>query len=305
MRTLPGFTNAHSHAFQRALRGRVERVDPARPHDDFWTWREAMYRAATALDPDGAYTVARQLYGEMLAAGYTAVGEFHYPHHQPGGTPYPDPNAMARATVAAARDAGIEIVLLMCAYARAGAGLPPTPGQRRFCDPDVATYLERVEALRRRVRRRARAAQRAGGAARLAGGDRPLRRAQRHGRPHPRQRAAARDRGGLEEYGLRPIELLADIGLLGPRTTVIHATHVTERRAGAAGRERSDRVRLPHHRGQPGRRVPARRRAPATRHPGLHRQRLEHGRRPDPRAAGDRGLRAEAGGTPERAGTAR
>jgi formimidoylglutamate deiminase len=115
MRTLPGFTNAHSHAFQRALRGRVERVDPAHPQDDFWTWREAMYRAATALDPDGAYTVARQLYGEMLAAGYTAVGEFHYPHHQPDGTPYPDPNAMARATVAAARDAGIEIVLLMCA----------------------------------------------------------------------------------------------------------------------------------------------------------------------------------------------
>jgi formimidoylglutamate deiminase len=227
MRTLPGFTNAHSHAFQRALRGRVERVDPAHPHDDFWTWREAMYRAATALDPDGAYTVARQLYGEMLAAGYTAVGEFHYPHHQPDGTPYPDPNAMARATVAAARDAGIEIVLLMCAYARAGAGLPPTPGQRRFCDPDVATYLERVESLagecavglaphsvravpRDWLEEIARYAERSGMVVHIHAGE---------------QRREVEE--ALEEYGRRPIELLADIGLLSPRTTVIHATHVT------------------------------------------------------------------------------
>ena len=149
---LPGFVNAHSHAFQRALRGRVEHVDPDHPHDDFWTWREAMYQAANAIDPDGAYDVALQLYREMVAAGYTAVGEFHYPHHQPGGEPYPDPNAMAKATAAAARDAGIEIVMLMTAYARAGWGLPPTAGQRRFCDPDVATYLGRVDALASEMR---------------------------------------------------------------------------------------------------------------------------------------------------------
>jgi formimidoylglutamate deiminase len=144
---LPGFVNAHSHAFQRMLRGRVEHVDPAHPRDDFWTWRDEMYRAANSIDPDGAYEIALLLYHEMVAAGYTAVGEFHYPHHRPGGAPYDDPNAMAKATVAAARDAGIEIVLLMCASARAGAGKPPTEGQARFCDPDVATYLTRVEAL--------------------------------------------------------------------------------------------------------------------------------------------------------------
>src|SRR6185437_10352567 len=80
-------------------------------------------------------------------AGCTVVGEFHYPHHQPGGSPYPDRNAMAKACVAAAADAGIEIVMLMCAYARAGAGQPPAERQRRFCDPTVAEYLSRVEEL--------------------------------------------------------------------------------------------------------------------------------------------------------------
>ena len=226
---LPGFVNAHSHAFQRMLRGRVERVDPDHPHDDFWTWREPMYEAANSIDPDGAYEIALLVYREMAAAGYTAVGEFHYPHHQPGGEPYPDPNAMAKATAAAARDAGIEVVMLMCAYARAGAGLPPTERQRRFCDPDVATYLGRVEAL----------------AAEL-----PVGLAPHSVRAVPRdwleQIAGYAHTSGMvvhihaneqrrevqeciEEHGMRPIELLAEIGLLGPRTTVVHATHVSER----------------------------------------------------------------------------
>jgi formimidoylglutamate deiminase len=226
---LPGFVNAHSHAFQRMLRGRVEHVDPAHPHDDFWTWREAMYTAANSIDPDGAYQIALLLYREMVAAGYTAVGEFHYPHHQPGGRPYADANAMAKATAAAARDAGIEIVMLMTAYARAGAGLPPTEGQRRFCDPTVDAYLRRVDALAAEMR------------VGLA--------------PHS-VRAVPRDwleqivayaastgmvvhihaneqRREIEEceaeYGMRPIELLAEIGLLGPRSTLIHATHISDR----------------------------------------------------------------------------
>ena len=226
---LPGFVNAHSHAFQRMLRGQVERVDPAHPHDDFWTWREAMYQAANSIDPDGAYEVALLVYREMAAAGYTAVGEFHYPHHQPGGEPYPDPNAMARATAAAAADAGIEVVMLMCAYARAGAGKPPTEGQRRFCDPSVDDYLRRVDAL---------------------AADMPVGMAPHSMRAVPRDwleriAAHAADTGMvvhihaneqrrevaecIDEYGVRPIELLAEVGLLGPRTTVVHATHVSER----------------------------------------------------------------------------
>ncbi|HEV8157330.1 MAG TPA: formimidoylglutamate deiminase, partial [Gaiellales bacterium] len=226
---LPGFVNAHSHAFQRALRGRVEHVDRDHPHDDFWTWREAMYQAANAIDPDGAYEVALQLYREMVAAGYTAVGEFHYPHHQPGGEPYPDPNAMAKATAAAARDAGIEIVMLMTAYARAGQGLPPTAGQRRFCDPDVASYLTRVDALASEMRvglapHSVRAVPRdwleeitayAASSGMVV-------------HIHANEQRREIDES-MREYGLRPIELLAEIGLLGPRATLIHATHISER----------------------------------------------------------------------------
>ena len=226
---LPGFVNAHSHAFQRMLRGRVERVDPAHPQDDFWTWRDEMYRAANAIDPDSAYDVALLLYHEMVAAGYTAVGEFHYPHHQPGGRPYADANAMAKATVAAARDAGIEIVLLMCAYARAGAGKPPTDGQARFCDPSVAAYLERVEALAAECRvglapHSVRAVPRPWleEITRFAADSGMV--------VHIHANEQRREIAECEaEYGMRPIELLADVGLLGPRSTIVHATHVSER----------------------------------------------------------------------------
>jgi formimidoylglutamate deiminase len=225
---IPGFANAHSHAFQRALRGRVERVDPEHPHDDFWTWREAMYEAANAVDPEACYEVARQVYGEMVDAGYTVVGEFHYPHHRPGGEPYPDRNAMAKACVAAAADAGIEIVLLMCAYARAGAGKPPAERQRRFCDASVAEYLSRVEEL--------------AGECRVGLAPHSVRALPREWLEEIAGYAASsgmvvhihanEQRREVEEclaeHGMRPIELLADIGLLSDRTTIVHATHVTD-----------------------------------------------------------------------------
>src|SRR5436309_2556466 len=108
---LPGFVNVHSHVFQRALRGHTHR--PLSARDTFWTWRNAMYAAAARLNPDTLYAEALATYREMLAAGYTSVGEFHYVHHQPGGQPYADANAMARAVVQAGRDAGIRVVLLM------------------------------------------------------------------------------------------------------------------------------------------------------------------------------------------------
>ncbi|WP_040732569.1 amidohydrolase family protein, partial [Nocardia tenerifensis] len=100
--TIPGFANAHSHAFHRALRGRTQ-------HDrgTFWTWRERMYAVAERLDPDSYYRLARGVYAEMVLAGYTSVGEFHYLHHARGGVRYADPNAMSAALAAAAEDAGI------------------------------------------------------------------------------------------------------------------------------------------------------------------------------------------------------
>jgi formimidoylglutamate deiminase len=227
---LPGFVNAHSHAFQRGLRGLVERVDPEHPEDDFWTWREAMYAAAGRLDPDSAHAVALLAYREMRAAGFVAVGEFHYVHHRPDGAPYDSPNAMAVATAAAADEAGIDQVLLMTAYERAGAGLPPSPGQRRFCDPSVGAYLVRVEAL---------AHERPG---RVGVAPHSVRAVSR---PWLEEIGRFADVAGmvvhihaceqrreieecLAEHGLRPIELLADAGVLGPRTTIVHATHASD-----------------------------------------------------------------------------
>src|SRR6266566_2963690 len=120
---LPGFVNTHSHVFQRALRGHTHR--PLSKQDTFWTWRRAMYAEAQRLNPDLLYTNALMTYREMLAAGYTSVGEFHYVHHQLDGQPYADPNVMSEAVIQAGKEAGIRVVLLMTAYAQSGFNQPP------------------------------------------------------------------------------------------------------------------------------------------------------------------------------------
>jgi formimidoylglutamate deiminase len=231
---VPGLVNAHSHAFQRALRGRVERVDPEHPLDDFWTWREEMFAAATVLDPGSVRRTSEACFREARAAGYTTVGEFHYIHHQPDGTPYDEPNELAHAVCDAARAAGVRLVLLLTAYARAGRGLPPSAGQRRFCDASVDAYLARVEALRESV----------AGDPLVSVGYAPhsvralprdwleaiARHAAESGFPvhvHADEQPREIDES-LAEHGLRPIALLDACGLLGPRTTIIHATHADD-----------------------------------------------------------------------------
>jgi formimidoylglutamate deiminase len=228
---VPAMANAHSHAFQRDLRGRAER--PSSPDDDFWSWRQTMYGLAAVLDPERMREVGARVYGEMAAAGYGAVGEFHYVHHSADGTPYEEPNAMAIALAEAAVEAGLEIALLPAAYHRAGPGLPPTPGQRRFCDPTAEAFLERVDALR------AWAADRAGvsvgvaahsvravpadwleAIARYADAQGLV----RHVHAHEQVRELDECRA---EHGCTPIELLERTGFLGPRTSVVHGIHVT------------------------------------------------------------------------------
>ena len=140
--TLPGFANAHSHAFHRALRGRTQRGGGS-----FWTWREDMYELAARLDPDTYAALARATFAEMALAGITAVGEFHYLHHAPGGVPYDDPNEIGRALVAAAGEAGIRITLLDACYLRGGFDRELEREQLRFGDPGAAGWVERVEAL--------------------------------------------------------------------------------------------------------------------------------------------------------------
>src|SRR6266566_5216663 len=221
---LPGFVNTHSHVFQRALRGHTHR--PLSKHDTFWTWRHAMYTEAKRLNPDLLYEGALTTYREMLAAGYTSVGEFHYVHHQPGGRSYADPNVMSEAVIQAGHDTGIRVVLLMTAYAQSSFNQPPEEDQRRFCDVSVDAYLDRVEPLRVR--------------------DIPIGVAPHSVRAVPEDwlRAIAgysqihhlplhvhADEQIVEieqcqaVYGCTPIELLERFGALGTLTTIVHATH--------------------------------------------------------------------------------
>jgi formiminoglutamate deiminase len=146
---LPGMPNLHSHAFQRAMAGLAETRGP--DQDNFWTWREMMYRLALAMTPDDVQAVAALAYVEMLESGFTRVGEFHYLHHDPDGRPYNDPAEMAGRIVAAANETGIGLTLLPVFYAHGGfVGQAPAPSQRRFiCDPDAFARL--IEASRRRA----------------------------------------------------------------------------------------------------------------------------------------------------------
>jgi formimidoylglutamate deiminase len=202
--TLPGFVNAHSHAFQRALRGRAE-------GGDFWAWRELMLELAGTQTPESVRADYELVYAEMRAAGYTAVGEFHYLGE-----------LEARAAVEAARAAGIEIVLLLSAYARGGL--------ERFRQPSVVDYLHQVEGLRadgiavglapHSVR--ACPPDWLGEIAHYAERERlPI---HVHADEQPREIDEC-----LAEHGVRPIELLAGAGCLSPLTTVVHATHASDR----------------------------------------------------------------------------
>ena len=144
---IPGVPNLHSHAFQRAMAGLGERASGA--GDSFWTWREVMYRFLDRLTPEQVEAIAAQLYVEMLKAGYTAVGEFHYLHHDPEGRPYADPAEMSRRIVAAARTSGIGITLLPVLYGYGGfGGQPAGAGQRRFLNTP-ARLRDIAEAIRR------------------------------------------------------------------------------------------------------------------------------------------------------------
>ena len=221
-----GFVNDHSHAFQRGLRGTVERIEPSRPHDDFWTWRERMYTLADGFSPDSIREASRRCFEEMLSAGYTSVTEFHYVHHRPDGTPYEDPNSLAKAVALAAEDARIRLLLLPVAYAR--GGLP------RFRDPTVRSFLQRVDGLRQWSEGRSlveiglaahsvRAVPRAwleeiGAYARSE--DLPV-----HIHADEQEREIEEC---LSEHGLRPVELLRQARFLGPNTTIVHATHADE-----------------------------------------------------------------------------
>ena len=224
---IPGLANAHSHAFQRALRGRTH---PGSSRGNFWTWRESMYRLAAALDPDTMRDLARATFGEMALAGVTAAGEFHYLHHQPNGTPYPNANVMGEALLAAADAAGIRLTLLDACYLRGGLdGRPLEGAQRRFGDGSVEAWADRAGALR------------GGPTARIGAAVHSVRAVDEQS--IGLVAAWAAERGAplhvhlseqqlenaecLKATGVTPAGLLARVGALGPGTTAVHATHLT------------------------------------------------------------------------------
>ena len=244
--TLPGLANAHSHAFHRALRG-------AAAGDTFWTWRERMYAVAERLDPGRYFALARAVYAEMALAGITCVGEFHYLHHAAGGIRYRDPNEVGRLLIAAAAAAGVRITLLDVCYLAAGfvpggaAGSPkpvPLSGvQLRFGDGSAQAWAERVDSFGCDSLGMAAPHARLGAAIHSV-------RAVPPGQLGPvvawaRQRGAplhvhlseqrAENEACLAAYGRTPAGVLHQADALGPRTTAVHATHLSAADIGLLG----------------------------------------------------------------------
>jgi formiminoglutamate deiminase len=233
--TLPGLANAHSHAFHRGLRGIVQA-----DQGTFWTWREQMYRLAAGLDPDRYYTLARAVYAEMALAGVTCVGEFHYVHHEAGGKRYADPNEMTWALLRAAADAGLRITLLDTCYLAAGLGPDGSPRplegvQLRFGDGDATRWTERVAALD------VGPGGLLGPGARLGAAIHSVRAVPADQMPEVVAWAGqvtaplhahlseqpAENEASLAAYGRTPAQVLSGAGGLGPRSTMVHATHLT------------------------------------------------------------------------------
>jgi formimidoylglutamate deiminase len=228
---LPGFVNVHSHAFQRLIRGKSEsRVVAGK---DFWSWRGTMYHAAANLDPQQVYDVARMAFLEMLLAGTTTVGEFHYVHTAPDGRPYDDPNLLSKQVIAAAQSVGIRIVLLRCAYLRSGYQLPRDPGQTRFFET-TSDFLANMDALVREYPV-------ASDIVRLGVAPHSIRAvplddlreitawAREHRLPLHMHMAEqiAENEACAREYGATPVAMLGKAGLLGQDWTAVHAIHIT------------------------------------------------------------------------------
>lgn len=239
---LPGIGTTHSHAFQRALRGRTQRR--ASHADSFWSWRGLMYELANRLGPDDLYAISHFAFVELALSGVTAVGEFHYVHHQPDGTPYGDRTLLSETVIRAARDAGLRICLLRVVYERAGAGKPALPEQRRFCDAKVEDAMRDTLALSEKFR--------GDPLVRLGIAPHSVRAVSRpwlqaiasfvsHERSAYSMHVSEQRREIDEcvaEHGMRPIELLDAAGALSDQLIAVHATHLADNEIELLGRAR-------------------------------------------------------------------
>ncbi|CAN5541212.1 formimidoylglutamate deiminase [soil metagenome] len=227
--TVPGLANTHSHVFHRALRSRTQA-----DRGSFWTWRDLMYRAAGRLDPNSYRRLATATFAEMAGAGITAVGEFHYVHHQPDGTPYDDANAMGQALLDAAVAAGIRITLLDALYLHGGLDADGyrsvSSEQRRFGDESAGAWAARVSDLRPGAEQRIGAAIHSVRAVDPAAMTEVAAWSTDHDAPlhvHASEQVAEND-ACLAHHGRTPVGVLYDAGVLGRRCSAVHATHLTD-----------------------------------------------------------------------------
>ena len=233
---LPGLVNAHSHAFQRVIRGRTEHRTSSK--DSFWTWREMMYSAATRLSPEDIYDASRMAFMEMALSGITSVGEFHYLHNQADGSAYEDPNLLAKQVVRAARDVGLRIALLRVAYARSGHQTEANPRQARFIERDPQLYLERLDQLRADLSEMkgdawvgvaphsVRAVPLEYLKVVIDSGNKAGLPIHMHVAEQPAEVSAC-----IEEHGRSPVALLETEGLLSDHFTGVHMIHITAKAA--------------------------------------------------------------------------
>ncbi|MCP3937370.1 MAG: amidohydrolase family protein, partial [Actinomycetia bacterium] len=225
--TIPGLANAHSHAFQRALRSRTQRGSGS-----FWTWRDLMYRAADRLDPELYLRLARATFAEMVASGITTVGEFHYLHHGPGGARYEVPNIMGDAVLAAADEAGLRITLLDVLYLHGGLTdgryLPLSEAQKRFGDGSVDVWADRVGRLTSNDRHRVGAAIHSVRAVDpVAMGECVVWASQQGASLHAHVSEQVAENDECQAiHSMTPVALLESVGALGPAFVAVHATHV-------------------------------------------------------------------------------
>ncbi|MCB0194223.1 MAG: formimidoylglutamate deiminase [Anaerolineae bacterium] len=240
---MPGLATAHSHAFQRALRGRTQRR--ATQAGSFWSWRGLMYALVEKLDPEAIFAISQMAFAELAMSGVTAVGEFHYVHHGPDGQPYANRTELAEAVIRAAQAVGVRIGLMRTAYFRAGYQKELAAGQRRFIDSGIEPVLADVEQLMARYANDPLVA--VGLAAhsiRAVPREQTIALAEYARQQRlPFHMHVAEQRAELEEclaeYGRRPVELLAEAGVLDDRFVGIHATHLTPDEIEALGAARA------------------------------------------------------------------
>jgi formimidoylglutamate deiminase len=242
---MPGFVNVHSHTFQRVIRGRTQWRPLRNTASDFWSWRDEMYAAALVLSADDIYDVARLCFLEMLLAGITTVGEFHYLQRDEGGTAYADPLELHKRVLQAAADVGIRVVLLNTAYATGGVGAQLRWTQRRFNTPDLDKFLEHCEQLKSVVTGYRNASMGVAPHSVRAVPREWLKPISEWARIAnvPLHMHVSEVIGEVEAcaaaYGMRPVELLATEGVLDARMTAVHATHTSTHEVALLARGRA------------------------------------------------------------------